>query len=344
MIEIIKPKKSTSNNPEKETMFDLKNFIQAGVHFGHQKSRWHPRMARYIWGHKNQIHLIDVSKTAIQLEKAARFLKEVAERGEKILWVGTKKPAQDIMNAIADRLRMPVVSHRWVGGTLSNFIQVKKSVTKLLHFEDVIERAGENPHYTKKELNTFQKKVDRLNRNVGGIRNLAYPIGAIFIVDVRKERSALKEANRMGIPVVAIVDTNNDPSGVNIVIPGNDDAKRAIEVITDILAQAVEEGMLVAQKREEQERELRKNEAIAKAEVKKKVAADAPATELFDGSLGGEEDEAADLDFAGKVKVAKDVKTPVAKKNDFKKTSFSREGVTGKKPAFKSKPSLKDKK
>jgi len=230
-------------------MIDFRDLVKAGVHFGHQKSRWSPKMAPYIWGFKNNIHLIDVSKTASQLEKASKFLGKLAEDGKSILWVGTKRSAQGIILDVATKLKMPYVNHRWIGGSLSNFPQVKKSITKLLHFEDIIARAKDYSHYTKKELNTYQKVVDRLEKNVGGIRNLKMPIGAVVFVDVRKEQSAVKEAARMGIPVVALVDTNSDPSLVDYVIPANDDAPRSVSIIINYLSDAVAKGCEVAAKK-----------------------------------------------------------------------------------------------
>mgnify|MGYP000156218143 CR=1 FL=1 len=139
-----------------------KQLVEAGVHFGHQKSRWNPNMKPYIWGMKNKIHLIDVSKTARQLEKAAKFLEEIAAKGQKVLWVGTKKAAQNPIREVASRLDMPYVDHRWVGGTLSNYSQVKKSVTRLLHDEDIIAKAEKFPHYTKKELNVINEFIKLL--------------------------------------------------------------------------------------------------------------------------------------------------------------------------------------
>ncbi len=221
----------------------VKKLVEAGVHFGHLMSRWCPKMAPYIWGHKNKVHLIDVSKTARQIEKAAKFLESVAAEGKQVLWVGTKKAAQNAISQAGVDSHMPSVNHRWIGGTLSNYIQVKKSVTKLAHHEDVIEKAEKMPHYTKKELNVFQKLVARLEKNVGGIRQLKYPIGAVVIVDVRKEAAALREAVSMGIPVVALVDTNNDPSLVDYVIPSNDDAPEAIACVLGELSVAVTKGV-----------------------------------------------------------------------------------------------------
>lgn len=232
-------------------MADQKSFfeslIKSGIHWGHQKSRRNPKMDAYIWGSKNNVSLIDVSKTAHQLEKAAKFLESIAAEGKQILWVGTKKPAQDVIKAIATNLNMPHVTHRWIGGTLSNHSQVFKSRTKLLHYEDVLAKSEKFPFYTKKELNVIQKAVERLNKNVGGIRNLTWPLGAIVLVDILKERSALKEAARMGLPIVAMVDTNADPSLVDFVIPGNDDAPRAINLVVDYLGKAAQKGAEVAQ-------------------------------------------------------------------------------------------------
>lgn len=223
-------------------MIDFRELVKNGVHFGHQTSRWCPKMAPYIWGHKNNVHLIDVSKTAHQMERAAAFLESIAEKGRPIMWIGTKKAAQEAIKTAAQKLEMPFVSYRWVGGTLSNYGQVKKSVTKMLHFEDVVQKSEKYPHYTKKELVVFQKQLSRLAKNVGGIRSLTWPVGALVIVDVDKEQAALKEAVAMGVPIVAMVDTKSDPSLVTIPIPANDDAPRSVKCVIDFLAEAVQRG------------------------------------------------------------------------------------------------------
>ena len=220
----------------------LKKLIEHGVHFGHQTQRRDPRMEPFIWGKKNGVHLIDVSKTARQLERAAQFLEQVAGEGKPVLFVGTKRPAQNIIEEIAKRLNCPFAAIRWVGGTLSNYPQVRKSVTKLLHFEDVVSKA-EKSNYTKKEIGVFQKNVARLQRSVGGVRQLTWPVGALVVIDAKKEATAIKEAVTMQVPVVALVDTNSDPSGVSIIIPGNDDAARSIRVILEELATAVARGI-----------------------------------------------------------------------------------------------------
>jgi len=264
-------------------MIDLKKLTKAGVQFGHQTWRWSPKMANYIWGEKDGIHLIDVSKTARQMERAAKFLEEVAAEGKQIMLVGTKSAARRTIEEMGQRLGCPFVTNRWVGGTLSNFSQVKKSVTKLLHFEDVI-RKFDQQAYTKKEYGVFQKIVDRLQRNVGSIRNLAWPIGAIVVVDAGKEATAIKEAQLAGIPVVALVDTNSDPSGVSIVIPGNDDIARSIRVVFEELVVAIERGI-----------EQAKANQVSVAAAEKPAERDVAAPDLAGADLLGatEEDAAA---------------------------------------------------
>lgn len=262
-------------------MVDFKELVAVGVHFGHEKRRWCPKMAPYIWGSKNNIHLIDVSKTAYQLEKASKFLEGIAREGKTILWVGTKKAAQGVIGEVAEKLHMPAVYHRWVGGTLSNYSQVKKSVTKLLHFEDVVVKADKYPHYTKKEINTIHKNAERLLKNVGGIRTLTWPVGAIVIVDVGRERAALREALSVGVPVVALVDTNCDPSDINFVIPGNDDAPRAIRFIVEHLGNAAEKGQKEAHAvaKEKKEREALERQKEAEERAAKKAASGQAKTE-----------------------------------------------------------------
>jgi small subunit ribosomal protein S2 len=223
--------------------------VKAGVHFGHQKSRWCPKMEPYIWGCKEKVHLLDVSKTAAQLDKAEKFLESIAAEGKTILWVGTKKAAAKSIKDMAVSLNMPYVNHRWLGGTLLNFSQVKKSLTRLLHYEDILAKADSNPFYTKKELNLFKKTVEKLEKTVGGIRKLALPVGAIVIVDVNKEQSAVKEAASMGLPIIGLVDTNSDPSLVDFVIPANDDSPQSINLIVSYLGAAVAKGKEAAGKK-----------------------------------------------------------------------------------------------
>lgn len=263
-------------------MVDLKLLIANGVQFGHQTWRWSPLMAPYIWGEKNGVHLIDVSKTAMQLDRAARFLESVTAEGKQVLWVGTKKAAQGVIKETAEHLKCPYAVNRWIGGTLTNFPQVKKSVTKLLHFEDVVEKTDKYS-YTKKEFGTFKKVVDRLEKNVGGIRTLNWPVGALVVVDAKKEATAIREAASMGVPIVALVDTIGWPNDVVIdyLVPGNDDAARAISVIVKELSAAVERGMEVAR--------TKKVEADTAQEIAAYEAGKATSADLVLGEEGEEE-------------------------------------------------------
>ena len=225
-------------------MIDFRQLIDVGLHFGHQKSRWCPKMEPYIWGHRGGVHLIDISKTAHALQKTAAFLETVVARGETVLWVGTKKPAKEFIAQVGLATGMPYVDYRWVGGTITNYQQVKKAVTKLLHYDDILAKANrENSVYTKKEIARIQKLADRLRRSIGGLKTLHMPIGAVVLIDVRKEETALLEAVASRVPVVALVDTNSDPSMVDYVIPGNDDSAKGIEFILAFLQEAVKKGV-----------------------------------------------------------------------------------------------------
>ncbi len=251
-------------------MIDLKKMLEAGVHFGHKTSRWSPKMRPYIWGAKNKVHLIDVSKTAFLLERAGKFLKETTSTGGKILFVGTKKAAQQIIQSAALNTQMPYVIHRWVGGTLSNYEQVKKAVTRLLHMRDILQKSTD--HYKKKEISMIQKEISRLEKNVGGILDFDYPPAALVVIDPKKEHSAVKEASRLGIPVIALVDTNTDPEGVSFVIPSNDDSPKAISFIVEHLETCVKEGtkeLESAKARQRAENDAKR--AAAKVEVKPEV-------------------------------------------------------------------------
>lgn len=272
-------------------MIDIRLLINKGVHFGHQSSRGNPKMKPYIWGKKNSIDIIDVTKTVHQLEKAAQFVKRMASEGKEILWCGTKKAAAPAILQAGEETQSPFAAHRWIGGTLTNHVQVKKSVTKLLHLEDVLDKGGQQ--YTKKELGIFTKQVERARRNVGGLRNLAWPVGAVIIVDVKKEHVAIREAIDRGIPVIALVDTNSDPSDISYVIPGNDDAPQAILCIVEYLIKAVQEGKELAKQRAAQE-------SADRAEKAKTAQASAPQLSeeevvlkaqlaAVEAALGGEE-------------------------------------------------------
>lgn len=265
-------------------MLSFSELIQKRTHIGHRTSRGNPKMAVYIWGSKNKVHIIDVSKTASQLERSAEFLKKVAAEGKEILWCGTKKAAQDAIIRVGAATQSPIAQHRWIGGTLTNFSQIKKSLTKLLHLEDVLEKnaKAEHSHYTKKELGVFQKMVDRLRKSVGGLRNLKWSVGALVVVDVKQEYVAVREAIDRNIPVVALVDTNSDPSGISYVIPANDDAPEAIACLLDYLAVAVEEGKKIRKETDQ---------AVAADAEKGVVVEDALQAQLaaVEAALGGED-------------------------------------------------------
>jgi len=225
-------------------MIDFRQLIDVGLHFGHQKSRWCPKMEAYIWGHRGGIHLIDISKTAHALQKSSAFLEAVVARGETVLWVGTKKPAKEAVVQVGLTTGMPYVDYRWVGGTITNNAQVKKAVTKLLHYDDIVAKStAENSSYTKKEVTRIQKLAERLRRTFGGLTTLSMPIGAVVVIDVRKEQTAMLEALAAHIPVVALVDTNSDPSGIQYVIPGNDDSAKGIAFVLDFLKEGVLRGL-----------------------------------------------------------------------------------------------------
>jgi small subunit ribosomal protein S2 len=249
-------------------MIDFKELLKSGAHFGHKTSFGNPKMRPYIWGAKNRIHLIDVSKTAALIEFAGKKLTELSSSGKSVLWVGTKKPSRGVIAKVSKELNMPFVINRWIGGTLSNYAQVKKAITRLLHLRDIVKKSAET-HYTKKEVVMLQKQLARLEKNVGGIIDLEFPPAAIVVVDAKKEHSAVKEAFGMKIPVIAIVDTNTDPSFVDFVIPANDDSPRSIRLIVEYLAKAVAEGKTIAEK-EKKEKAATKEET--KKEVKKVVA------------------------------------------------------------------------
>ncbi len=232
---------------------DFKDMLKAGIHFGHKTSRWHPKMRAFIWGSRNHVHLIDVSKTAFLLERAGKSLKELASNGGTFLFIGTKKPAQDIVKRVATNLKMPYFINRWIGGTLTNFEQVKKAILRYLHLQDVVKRP--TTHFKKKEIAMIQKEIGRLEKNVGGIVDLSFPPAAIVVVDAQREQSAIKEALNLGIPVVAIVDTNTNPEGINFVIPSNDDSPRAIDYSLSYLESCIQEGIEVAAERKKADRE-----------------------------------------------------------------------------------------
>ncbi len=226
----------------KMSVISMKQLLEAGVHFGHQTRRWNPKMAPYIFTERNGIYIIDLQKTVRKAEEAYNFIKEVSTEGKDILFVGTKKQAQDAIKDEAIRSSMHFVNNRWLGGMLTNFSTIKKRIRRLSEIE-TMQEDGTFEVLPKKEVIKLKGELEKLEKNLGGIKNLDCDnIGAMFVVDPRKEKNAISEAKILGIPVVAIVDTNCDPEEVDYVIPGNDDAIRAVKLITAKMADAIMEG------------------------------------------------------------------------------------------------------
>lgn len=228
----------------------MKQLLESGVHFGHQTRRWNPKMAKYIFGERNGIYIIDLKKTVRLMKEAYVFVRERVANGGIILFVGTKKQSQEAVYEEAVRCGMPYVTTRWLGGTLTNFETIRRSVKKLQELERLFE-SGEVNKRGKKERLELQRERDRLNKFLGGIKQMERLPDVVFITDCRKEHIAITEANKLGIPVVAIVDTNCDPDMIRYVIPGNDDAIRAIRLFSAKMADAALEGRAIAQARAE---------------------------------------------------------------------------------------------
>jgi len=219
----------------------MRQLLEAGVHFGHQTRRWNPKMERFIFGQRNGIYIIDLQKTMAQLRRAYLFLRGVAEEGKNVLFVGTKKQAQDAVYEEAVRCGMFYVNQRWLGGTLTNFNTIRKSVERLKSIERMDE-SGDLDRRTKKEAQSIRKMALKLDRNLSGIRDMSQLPAAVFFVDTKKEAIALRETRKLEIPSVGIVDTNSDPDEVTYPIPGNDDAIRSVKLFCRIIAEAVIDG------------------------------------------------------------------------------------------------------
>ena len=238
----------------------MKQLLEAGVHFGHQTRRWNPKMAEYIYCERNGIYIIDLQKTVKKLEEAYNFVRGLAENGQTILFVGTKKQAADAVKEEASRVGMYYVNARWLGGMLTNFKTMRTRIDRLAQLKKMQED-GTFDMLPKKEVIKLLGEMEKLEKYLGGVKEMKKLPGALFIVDTRKERNAIAEAHKLGIPVVAIADTNCDPDEIDYVIPGNDDAIRAIKLISSIMANAVLEG-----KQGEQTAEAASEEAAADAE------------------------------------------------------------------------------
>ncbi|MBM3205545.1 30S ribosomal protein S2 [Candidatus Shapirobacteria bacterium] len=230
-----------------EIKIELKDLLDAGSHFGHQSQRWNPKMAPFLYGVRDGVHIFDLAKTKECLEKAAHFVKEITSQGGKIIFVGTKRQAKAIIREEAQKAKMPFIDERWLGGTITNWDNLKKSIQKLHDLKEQ-KAQGELKKYTKKENILIDREIARLERFFGGLADLSELPAAIFVVDVKKEHTALKEAARKGVKVVAMVDSNSEPDLVDWIIPANDDAVGSIKMIVGVIAQAAAQGQEIWEK------------------------------------------------------------------------------------------------
>jgi len=219
----------------------MREMLEAGVHFGHQTRYWNPKMAPYIFGHRNKIHIINLETTMVMFQQALKFVRQLAANKGTVLFVGTKRSAREIVREEAQRAGAPYVDHRWLGGMLTNYKTVKGSIKRLKDLEQMTQD-GSLEKVAKKEGLLYQRELEKLERSLGGIKDMDRLPDAMFVIDVGYQKNAIAEAKKLGIPVIAVVDSNNDPSGIECVIPGNDDATRAIKVYATAIAEAIIEG------------------------------------------------------------------------------------------------------
>jgi small subunit ribosomal protein S2 len=245
------PQQVMEQQPDQPVQVTMKALLEAGVHFGHQTRRWHPKMKPFVFTQRNGIHIIDLQKTMTRLETAAQFALEVAASGKKVLFVGTKKQAQDTIAADATRAGQPYVNQRWLGGTLTNFVTIQSRIDHLVRLEDRKAR-GEFSLLLKKEAGLLEDRILKLNRYLGGIKTMTEMPGAMYVIDAAREKIAIAEGRKMGIPIIAIADTDCNVDLIDYPIPGNDDAIRAIRLMTGRIADAIVEGTAEAQRRREE--------------------------------------------------------------------------------------------
>ena len=264
----------------------MKELLEAGVHFGHQTRRWNPKMKPFIFGKRNGIHIVDLQKTLHHFEDAAEFIRDLAANGRNVLFVGTKRQAQDAIREEAERCGMFFMNHRWLGGTMTNFRTIRKSIQRFKEIEEIL--SNEESHLTKKERIHLERQRRKMDRAFGGIKDMEDLPDALFVIDTVHEHIAIKEANRLNIPVVAVVDTNSDPEEVDFPIPGNDDAIRAIRLFTSRIADNILEGLNLADERfvgdddeaaAATETPVEEEGAAAEAPVAEEAAAEAPVVE-----------------------------------------------------------------
>ena len=250
----------------------LRQLLEAGVHFGHQTSRWNPRMRPYIFTARNGIHIIDLEQTQRKLDEACAYLRDLVATGQKVLFVGTKKQAQDIIEEVCNRTGQPYVTHRWMGGMLTNFSVIQRRLRRLAELRAMHER-GDFERMSAKEANDSRDDLDRLERSFAGMADMKRLPGALFVIDCKKERIAVSEANKLGIPIVAITDTNCDPEKIQLVIPGNDDAIRSCRLIVTAIGAALGDGLQLLGEREIQEQQEEERQERARAEREAATAA-----------------------------------------------------------------------
>ncbi len=284
----------------------MKQLLETGVHFGHRTRRWHPKMARYIYTERNGVHIIDLQQTVKALSRAYAFIRDTVAEGNQVLFVGTKRQAQETIAQEATRCGMPYVNHRWLGGTLTNWRTIKARIDYLKDLEARRDN-GEFDLLPKKEALLLNRQIAKLNMRLGGLKTMTGLPGAVFIIDIRNEATAVAEANRLNIPIVAVVDTNCDPTPIDYVIPGNDDAIRAIRLMTSKIADAVLEGLAL---RKEREPELPEgyeadDEKYLSAETLERLRRLQQSEEAATGEAAAKSAEATESKSKGDVEVAK---------------------------------------
>ncbi len=295
----------------------MRQMLEAGVHFGHQTRRWNPKMKRFIFGERGGIYIIDLEQTLTRVEAAYNFVRDLSAKGGTVMFIGTKKQAQDPVRSYADKVHSPYVNERWLGGMLTNFETIAKRVSKMQEYERM-KVSGEFDAMPKKEALLLSRELEKLQKNLGGIRGMNKRPDAVFILDTKKEHIAVTEANKLGIPIIAVVDTNVDPDVIQFPIPGNDDAIRANALMSRVIAEAIEEGRYISNKRNPQaapapkrtaedeaafaaaQADARRQAAAAQAEREARLAAaqvaaeTAPETETADAAPAAEAETTAD--------------------------------------------------
>jgi len=328
-------------------VISMKQFLAAGVHFGHQTKRWHPNMAPYIYGIKNGVHVIDLRQTLTKLKEAYEYVKASAEEGRVPLFVGTKIQIQRIVKEEADRCGCPYINFRWLGGLLTNFGTVKQSIARMKTFEEVAGEDGSYEGVIKKEALMMERKRVKLERSLGGVRNMKSVPSMLFITDCHKEQLALKEAQKLGIPVVGIADTNCDPTGIDFVIPGNDDSPRAVALYANVIATAVMEGLAARKQTRiesitEEKAAAKKAKPAAKAKEKETDVVSEAKAEETPAKIKEEKTEAAPGPKSAETKVAAEKAKPEVKaKPEAKVKETKAEVVTEAKSAVKKTPAKK---